>query len=177
MDGSQEINDSIRGQGSFDKAVEALETLQEQKIKHWLSYTVSQKNKFCFPEVLNISKKTNSHFNNVTPYTGDHGLMLDYYEWKEFKYNFLTYARSIRLESPNGLRSCGFTYRCGAFFNGLTINPDGSVCGCARLQGSSTGFEEIDRFLIKEPFLMNVMCMKSKWGHISNFDFLTRTSE
>ena len=56
LDGDEIINDAIRGNGVYAKAVEALTLLHENHIKHWISYTVSQLNKHCYKEILQVAK-------------------------------------------------------------------------------------------------------------------------
>jgi len=173
MDGDRTVNDSIRGKGVYDKAARALYKLQQHKIKHWISYTVSKLNMNCYEDIVSLSLKTGSIFNNVTPYTGDPELMLDYREWKEFKYNFEKYAEKTGLESAHGLDCCGFNYNCGAFYSGVTVNPDGSVAGCARINNVKGSYKHMEEYLLDKPLSIHTACMLKKWGHIHNFRFLT----
>jgi MoaA/NifB/PqqE/SkfB family radical SAM enzyme len=174
LDGDKEKNDEIRGKGVFDRVVEALTLLDRNRIRHLISYTVSQTNKTCFKEILNVAKQTRSVFNNVTPYTGDPDLMLSYFEWKEFKHAFEKYSKRIQLENAHGPQCCGFTYDCGAFNGGITINPDGSLAGCARLNNIKGHYSETDKTIGSERLSMAQACMKAKWGDIRQFDLLTR---
>jgi MoaA/NifB/PqqE/SkfB family radical SAM enzyme len=174
LDGNSYINDKIRGKGVFDQAVEALTVLNRNQIRHLISYSVSQLNKSCYKDVLSVAKQTHSIFNNVTPYTGDSDQMLSYFEWKEFKYGYKKYARHIQLENSHGPQCCGFTYVCGAFNSGITINPDGSLAGCARLNNIKGHYSEMEKFVGSETLSMSETCMKAKWGDIQQFDLLTR---
>lgn len=170
LDGDEETNDTIRGKGVYNKVIEALHLLEENKLKHWISYTVSQVNKHCYKSIINIGKDTNSLFNNVTPYIGDPQQMLDYYEWKEFKYNFEKYTRFVGLESAHGPNCCGFNYNCGSFFSGITVNPDGSVAGCARINDVMGHYSDMASFILQKPRSISETCMKNKWQEYSYFD-------
>ena len=45
LDGDKNINDQIRGNGVYDRTLEALAILNKNNINHWISYTVSKLNK------------------------------------------------------------------------------------------------------------------------------------
>jgi MoaA/NifB/PqqE/SkfB family radical SAM enzyme len=151
IDGNRSVNDSIRGKGTYDRAVEALYKLEQHKIKHWISYTVSVLNMHCYKDILDLALSTDSQFNNITPYTGEEGLMLDYYKWKEFKSNIGKYAEAIGLKTAHGPNCCGFTYNCGAFYSGITVNPDGNIAGCARINNVRGSYRNMEEYLLKKP--------------------------
>jgi len=174
LDGDEAINNLIRGKGVYAKVVEALTILNKNQLKHWISYTVSQLNKDCYKDILTVAKKTCSYFNNVTPYVGDAEQMLDYFEWKEFKYNYEKYGRELGMEMSHGPNCCGFNYHCGAFFGGVTINPDGTLAGCARINNIKGYYYNMSNLILSSPLSIAETCMKAKWGAINNFDFITR---
>ena len=170
LDGDEETNDTIRGKGVYQKVVEALHLLQENGLKHWISYTVSQLNKHCYKTIIDIGKETNSFFNNVTPYIGEPEQMLDYYEWKEFKYNYERYTKMLGIESAHGPNCCGFSYNCGAFSGGLTVNPDGTLAGCARINDIQGHYKDMAKFIRRESRSITETCMKQKWQRFTYFD-------
>jgi len=174
LDGDEKINNKIRGNGVYAKAVEALKILNKNKLRHWISYTVSQLNKDCYQDILRVAKSTNSIFNNVTPYIGDIDQMLNYYEWKEFKYNYEKYSSKLNINPAHGPNCCGFNYNCGSFFSGVTINPDGTLAGCARINNIKGHYTDMNKHLLSQPLSIIETCMKAKWGEIQNFDLLTR---
>lgn len=174
LDGDEKTNNAIRGDGVYAKAVEALKILNELGLNHWISYTVSNLNKNCYRDILAVARETNSSFNNVTPYVGEPEQMLDYYEWKEFKYNYEKCSCELGFEPAHGPNCCGFNYSCGAFFNGVTINPDGSLAGCARINNIKGSFGDMNNYLLSSPLSITETCMKARWGEIDNFDFITR---
>lgn len=170
LDGDEDTNDVIRGNGVYKKVLEALHLLQDNNLKHWVSYTVSQFNKHCYKSIIDIAKETNSFFNNVTPYIGNVDQMLDYYEWKEFKYNYEKYTRKLNIESAHGPNCCGFSYNCGAFSGGLTVNPDGSVAGCARINDVMGHYKDMAKFILQKSRSITETCMKEKWQDFSYFN-------
>jgi MoaA/NifB/PqqE/SkfB family radical SAM enzyme len=174
VDGDEARNDAIRGEGVYGKAARALGALAEEGIPHWLSYTVSRANKDCASSVLELAKRTGSSFNNVTPYTGDPDLMLSYPEWKEFKYGYELAARRLGMETSHGPHCCGFTYACGARHGGLTVNPDGTVAGCARIDDVCGYYDRMEDCISAVPRSIHETCMKAAWGSIPRFPFLSR---
>jgi len=174
LDGDIQVNDFLRGRGVYQKVIEALNSLDEHHIPHWISYTVSKLNGHCYKDILNIAEQTHSLFNNVTPYTGDPQIMLSYIEWKEFKYRFEKYAAQLHLSPAHGPDCCGFSYRCGAFHSGVTINPDGALAGCARLNNIKGHYSQMEKFIETEPLSIAETCMKAKWGQLQSFELLRR---
>jgi len=164
MEGSKKTNDDIRGTGTHEKIIHALDLLNIHELHHWISYTVSKTNKHAFRELLNATKETGSTFNNVTPYVGDTEYMLSFEEWVDFKYEFMAYAEKKGIFRGFTPDSCGFNYNCAEYFGGLTINPDGSCTGCARHQKIKRPYQDMAKYIINQPKLMNETCMAEKWG-------------
>jgi MoaA/NifB/PqqE/SkfB family radical SAM enzyme len=174
LDGDQATNDAIRGVGAYDAAVAALHALKQNGLQHWISYTVCESNRQCYERILDVARATDSQFNNVTPYTGEPELMVGYLEWKEFKYRLQRYAGQLGLQTGHGPNSCGFNYDCGAFYGGVTVNPDGTLAGCARVNEVVGSYRDMQRHLRDRPRSMHETCMKARWGEIRNFRLLTR---
>lgn len=172
LDGDEHINDQIRGQGVYSKVVHALNVLKDHDIRHWISYTVSQVNKHCYPDVLRVARDTDSLFNNVTPYVGEPDQMLDYFEWKEFKYRYEKQARELEMELAHSPNCCGFNYNCGAFYSGVTVNPDGSTAGCARINNVKGHYRDMRQFLLPRSLSITETCMREKWGDIQPFNLI-----
>ena len=177
LDGDEPVNDQIRGQGVYKKAVHALNVLNDHNIRHGISYTVSQVNKHCYPDILRVARETDSLFNNVTPYVGDPKQMLDYFEWKEFKYLYDKYAQELGMAMAHSPNCCGFNYNCGAFFSGVTVNPDGSTARCARINNVKGHYTDMQKFLLPRPLSIIETCMREKWGGIQQFDVIHSLEE
>ena len=173
IDGDEKVNDKIRGQGVYKRASKALFSLKDAEIPHWISFTVSKENFHCYKKILDLALTTQSINNNITPYTGNITKMLSYREWKEFKYLVLKYAVEIGLTNPCGPNVCGFSYQCGAFVAGVTVNPDGTITGCARDNRSCGHYDQLDSILTDKKRMINKTCMRSKWGQIEYFSLKT----
>jgi len=174
LEGDQHTNDAIRGPGVYEKASRALHLLDEHGFIHWMSYSVSEANKHRFESIIDLAKATRSFFNNVTPYTGEPELMLSYEKWKEFKYCYERYGRKLGLDMSHGPNCCGFNYACGAFVEGITVNPEGTVAGCARMNQPVGTYRDMAYFVKDHARSIHETCMSAKWGGISNFRWLTR---
>lgn len=169
VDGDEAVNDQIRGNGTYRKAESALKLLKQNRIKHWISYTVSKQNRECGQNIVNLARNTDSVFNNITPYIGSPDLMLDFNEWEIFKNEISDYAESIDFPMIHSPNACGFNYKCGEYFGGITFNPNGSVTGCARNQEKLYSLGDLPRILIETPKLMNETCMREKWKDVPDF--------
>lgn len=169
VDGDRQVNDAIRGKGVYDNAVKALFVLKDANIRHWISCIVSKTNIHCCRDILDLASTTHSINNNVTPYAGVRELMLTYQEWKAFKYNWKQYAAKINLYHSHGNHGCGFIYRCDSRTAGVTVNPDGTLTGCARNNRVLCDYKNISKIISPTIQLMNQTCMKKRWGTIDNF--------
>ena len=166
IDGNEEINDSIRGKGHFKKAVEALKLAEEYNIKHWFSYTVSLENMRCYQDVLDLGLQTRCYFNNISPYIGNTNLMIEYTNWINFRKKVLEYAKKISYNDCYAPSCCGFTNHCGAYYLGITVNPDGTITGCARDSIPKSSYINMEKYILNNPMLITETCMKNKWTNI-----------
>jgi MoaA/NifB/PqqE/SkfB family radical SAM enzyme len=163
MEGNRDKNNKIRGNGTFDKIMTALNLLQEKNIRRWMSYTVSKINKDVFKDFVNIAIETNCFGNHITPYTGDKELMLSFNEWVDFKYNLLSYAEKCGFFGITSKKSCGFVYLCSEYRNGITVNPDGTFTGCARNQEIKRPYEIMQDYVAHDIKFIHQTCMNKKW--------------
>lgn len=163
VEGGEAMDDEIRGRGHFKKAVKALELLKENEFNFHLSYTISKDNMDEYKNFMDLAKSFDSASNNMSPYIGDLDKMLSYDEWEEFKKRVIDYGNEISLIPPASKRCCGWTYNCAAFMGGLTINPNGTLTGCARDNRVIGTYEQIDRFFITNGYYMHSTCMRDKW--------------
>ena len=56
IDGDRETHDRIRGKGSYDKAIEALENLREDGIRHSIGFMVCRKNFYCIDHIIELRR-------------------------------------------------------------------------------------------------------------------------
>ena len=71
LDGEREVHDAIRGKGSYDKVMEAIEALRENNIKFWITTVINRKNMNSIDYVLDIAKSMKSYANFVILYYVD----------------------------------------------------------------------------------------------------------
>ena len=150
LDGTKEIHDAIRGEGSFKKALEGIDHLVAQKIPVIVSFTAQRKNIKCFEESAGICR--------------DHGvkklwwdrvvidaaqdrdkLSLSAADFKKMsklagklreKYknsdggSLVSRERSLQFL---GCRTECSVYTCHAGIDMLTVTADGAVMPCRRL--------------------------------------------
>jgi MoaA/NifB/PqqE/SkfB family radical SAM enzyme len=57
IDGSKEMNDSIRGKGSFDKAIQAIELLKKHSVPVRINCTIQNENIQVIDEIVNVAKE------------------------------------------------------------------------------------------------------------------------
>ena len=56
IDGDRKTHDRIRGKGSYDKAIEALENLREDGIRHSIGFMVCRKNFYCIDHIIELRR-------------------------------------------------------------------------------------------------------------------------
>jgi sulfatase maturation enzyme AslB (radical SAM superfamily) len=164
IEGGRELDNEIRGKGHFEKALHALKLLMEHQIDFHISYTVSKENMNDYREIIDLSKKYNTKKNNMSPYIGEVDNMLSFNEWEAFKQRVREYAAEVDHTPVASPRCCGWMYMCAAFFGGVTINPDGSLTGCARDNRVVGTYSELDEFYINKGYYMTSTCMRNKWS-------------
>ncbi len=163
VEGGEAMDDEIRGRGHFKKAVKALDLLREYGIVYHLSYTVSKDNMEEYKNFIELAKEFGSAANNMSPYIGEIDKMLSFDEWEAFKQRVRDYGEQVNLLPPASIRCCGWTYNCASFMGGVTINPDGTLTGCARDNRVIGNYQEIDKFFINHGYFMHSTCMREKW--------------
>lgn len=68
LDGPEEVHDSIRGKGSYSRATEAIDALQEAGIKVWTTMVVNKRNRDSIDYVIEHAKDKNLAANFVLFY-------------------------------------------------------------------------------------------------------------
>ncbi|MCL2431669.1 radical SAM protein [Candidatus Bathycorpusculum sp.] len=56
VDGSKEIHEKIRGNGTFDRAIDSIKVLKEYNLNLAMQITINHLNQYCFEDVLELSK-------------------------------------------------------------------------------------------------------------------------
>jgi AdoMet-dependent heme synthase len=152
LEGPERIHDTIRGSGSFSRAIDGIETLLKAGVNVSINATLSQVNTPHFMELVELAKAlgvTRLGFSRLVP-TGQGMTMLEqmlsteqvrqFYE----KIFFLSIdgleitsgdpiAYQMKSLSAVDDQNAAAMGGCAAGFSGLTILPDGTVTPCRRL--------------------------------------------
>lgn len=147
LDGTQAINDSIRGEGSYLRIIESIKHYKKAKIPVLISFTANSLNYKTFPLVVDIARKykvdkiwTDRHL----PFNNNDNLCLSEIETKEYfeilreaKKRRLPYYFSKTIVSANRalqfLSNGGKPYSCSAGKTLLAIMPNGDIMPCRRM--------------------------------------------
>lgn len=132
-DGDREAHDFIRGRGSYEKAVRALNLLDEYGIRHSICFTVCEENKHCIDHILDLCIETCArtlNFNIYQPIRKSDLKPIGYMEWVEMRKYVKKRAEKEGIYLPEGCIEGG----CIARILGLSVLPDGTYWDCSRNQ-------------------------------------------
>lgn len=147
LEGSKRINDSIRGEGSFEKIVSAMEVYKKLKIPVMVSFTSNSLNYMEFNNVVKISKKygafkvwTDRYLpalpNDPLLMTTDQSRdLIDTIKKEQTKNkSFLSSRTKVSSERALQFLTCGGKpYSCSAGKSLLSIASNGDLMPCRRL--------------------------------------------
>lgn len=137
VDGPEEVNDKLRGKGSFRKAMKAIHILNSLGMYPGVSITVMKPNAACLPSFLTFLLKQKSvtefHLSPFRPVGRGAGHPEFVYPWREAQllvarfwqqhFGIPSRLREANSYSLMNCRNCGV----GSYLN---IHPDGSVYPC-----------------------------------------------
>lgn len=147
LEGNEQINDSIRGTGSFGEIVRAIKTYRKYKIPVLISFTANSKNYESFTEVVKIARKYNVYKVWTDRYLPK-GLkdelamstdqVRDFFEiiLSEQKKKIPNLLSKTIISSSRALQflvNGGQPYGCSAGKTLLTILPNGDILPCRRM--------------------------------------------
>lgn len=133
IDGDNQIHDFIRGKGSYESAIRALQVLDENKIRHSISFTVNKQNMKCIDHIIDLCIETNSYMLNFNLYQPirENGLSpLGFSHWISLKKDVETRLSQEGIRCPTICVEKG----CIAGILGLSVLPDGTYWDCSRSQ-------------------------------------------
>ena len=128
IDGNRETHDRIRGKGSYDKAIKALECLKEHGIKHSIGFMVCRKNLHCVDHILELCKKYECSMLNFMPYQSfnkESRLTVRFTDWLKAKEYVSKYVKTPVTCVETG---------CVAGIYGIAVTPDLHYWDCPRHQ-------------------------------------------
>ena len=128
IDGDQETHDSIRGNGTYDRAIESLECLKEQGINHSIGFMLCKLNTHCIDHIIELCKKYECTMLNFMPYQSFNGgskMMVRFTEWLKAKEYVSKYVKTLVTCVETG---------CVAGIYGIAVTPDLYYWDCPRHQ-------------------------------------------
>lgn len=128
IDGDRETHDNIRGEGSYNKAINALESLQEHKIKHSVGFTLCRLNAHCIDHIIELYKKYECTMLNFMPYQSFNRkstMTVRFTEWLKSKEYVSKHVKTFVTCVETG---------CVAGICGIAVTPDLNYWGCPRHQ-------------------------------------------
>ncbi len=147
LEGGKEMNDYIRGKGSFEKITKALKTYSKLKINVIISFTANSNNYKEFPEVVRIARKykvLNVWTDRYLPQNKSDNLTMNNKQTKEFfeiilkeqkkiKFYFFSHTKVVSNRALQFLVCGGMPYRCSAGDTLMAFMPNGDIFPCRRL--------------------------------------------
>ncbi len=127
IDGDRETHDRIRGKSSYDKAIKALECLQEHGIKHSIGFMLCKWNFHCIDHIIELCKKykcTILNFGLYQPFKNS-SKTVRFTEWLKAKEYVSKYVKTLVTCVETG---------CVAGICGLAVTPDLNYWDCPRHQ-------------------------------------------
>lgn len=133
IDGNSRVHDFIRGAGSYENAMRALRLLDENNIRHNISFTANKQNLKCIDHIIDLCIETGSYLLNFNLYHPicENGLdPLSFSDWLSEKQRV-----KERVEQEGILCTATCVEKgCIAGILGLSVLPDGTYWDCSRNQ-------------------------------------------
>lgn len=133
IDGNSRVHDFIRGAGSYESAVRALRLLDENNIRHSISFTANKQNLKCIDHIIDLCIETGSYLLNFNLYHPIHENGLDPLSFSDW----LSEKRRVkeRVEQEGIICTAACVEKgCIAGILGLSVLPDGTYWDCSRNQ-------------------------------------------
>jgi MoaA/NifB/PqqE/SkfB family radical SAM enzyme len=133
IDGDEETHDYIRGEGSYKKALKALNILRDNRIHHSISFTINKQNTHCLDHVIDLCRETSSYllnFNLYQPIRSDDLVSAPFSQWIELRQYAENKLAGYGIIMPNICIETG----CIAGIVGISVLPDGTYWDCSRNQ-------------------------------------------
>ena len=150
IDGDRETHDGIRGKGSYDKAIEALECLQDHQIKHSIGFALCKLNFHCIDHILALCKKYDCNVLNFGMFqifkNKKSNKTVRFTEWlkaKEYVNKYVkTHVKCVETE-------------CVAGICGIAVTPDLYYWDCPRHQEIMGKYPQPIRDVLRDEDMMN----------------------
>lgn len=136
VDGNKEVHDFIRGEGSYEKAINALYLLDEYEINHGIGFTLNRLNLKCVDHVIDLCIETGSRMLNLNifhPINNSPNNSLEAVTFKEWV-GVRDYAIKRAEKEGISIPTLCIEKGCIAGVLGLSVLPDGTYWDCSRNQ-------------------------------------------
>lgn len=155
IEGGEDVHNTIRGEGSYSKAIKSLKLLSGKNIFTYISFTAHKGNINEFDAVVKAAKKASADVlwtdrlipigegENISSLMMDPEEVKDFFEssfrlrrklrWNIFTGSVITMHRALQFITlhEHGIKSK--PYRCKAGISLITVLPDGSLLPCRRM--------------------------------------------
>ncbi|MEA1945004.1 MAG: radical SAM protein [Euryarchaeota archaeon] len=144
IDGDRETHDSIRGTGSYDKAIEALKSLHDYGIKHSICLTLCRLNLHCIDHIIDLCRRYECSMLNFGLYQPfkNSKLTVRFTDWLK--------AKEYVGKSVKTLVTCVET-GCVAGICGIAVTPDLNYWDCPRHQEVIGRYPQLIQAVVKKP--------------------------
>ncbi|HJH25634.1 MAG TPA: hypothetical protein C5S37_02425 [Methanophagales archaeon] len=145
IDGDRENHDRIRGIGSYDKAIKALECLKEHGIRHSIGFMLCKLNFHCIDHIIELCKKYECSMLNFMPYQSFNKkskLTVRFSVWVK--------AKGYVSKRVKTLVTCVET-GCVAGIYGIAVTPDLNYWDCPRHQEIMGNYPQPIKEVLRKP--------------------------
>jgi len=145
LEGNEEMNNQIRGKGTYQQIIQSIKTYSKLGIRVLLSFTANAQNYTHFAEVVKVAKKYNAYkvwTDRYIPSQPNDPLALGSLQTKDFfqtihkEQNKFQLFNKTKVSSGRALQflvAGGRPYTCSAGDTLLAILPNGDLLPCRRL--------------------------------------------
>lgn len=144
IDGDRETHDRMRGKGSYDKAIKALECLKEHGINHSIGFMLCKLNFHCIDHILKLCKKYECsmlNFGLYQPFKNSR-LNVRFTEWLKAKEYVNRHVKALVTCVETG---------CVAGIYGIAVTPNLNYWDCPRHQEVIGRYPQPIQTVIKKP--------------------------
>jgi len=148
IDGDRGTHDRIRGKGSYDKAINALECLQEHEINHSIGFALCKLNFHCIDHIIALCKKYECNVLNFGMYQTfkKSKMTVRFTEWLKAKEYVSKYVKTHVKCVETG---------CVAGICGIAVTSDLYYWDCPRHQEIMGKYPQPIRDVLRDGDMMN----------------------
>ncbi len=131
VDGDQHTHDFIRGEGTYDRAINALYLLYEKSIPHSITFVLCKENSHCIGSLIKVCRQTGTKNLNIVqfnPFANTGLTQVTFDKW-------INLRERARKEAPDlHIPPICAEYGCIGGILGISVLPDGTYWDCSQNQ-------------------------------------------